>query len=350
MPDKNHILTASIKDLEQIADKKFRVSQILNWIYKNYIIDFDNMKNLSKDLRAKLSNKFDNKLPKILKKETSIDGTQKFLLELSDKNEIEMVLIPYKNKNTLCVSSQVGCKRNCQFCATAKMGLIRNLETYEILSQIYIANRILHNDEKKLTNIVFMGMGEPLDNFDNVIKAVELLQNNDTFSFSPRRITISTSGVVPGIYKLSEINLKIKLAVSLNAAINEKRRILMPITIAYPLAELKKALKNFRKHSPYRITFEYVMIKNFNMFDEDIKAISSFLGDISCKLNLIPWNKVSFLDYESPSEEEVLEFEKKLQNNSFAVTRRKSRGSDISAACGQLAIKSKLKKYAVNLQ
>ncbi len=344
MQNKTHILSVLPENLESFVQKKYQINQIFNWIYQNFTLDFNRMTNIKKELQQTLSNNFDNYLPKIVKTENSVDGTQKFLLELIDKNKIEMVLIPFKNKNTLCVSSQVGCKRNCKFCATAKMGLIRNLEVFEIISQIFLANKILSENDKKLTNIVFMGMGEPLDNFENVINAIKILENEKTFSFSPRRITISTSGVVPQIYKLTETGLKIKLAVSLNAAINHKREILMPITKAYPLSEPKKALLHFRKNTPYRITFEYVMIKNFNMFDEDIKAISSYLGDISCKLNLIPWNKVDFLEYESPTEEETIEFERKLQKNSFAITRRRSRGADISAACGQLAIKSKIKR------
>ena len=341
MQNKTHILSVLPDSLLNLTEKKYRISQIFNWIYKNFTLDFFKMTNLPKPLQTALNDNFDSFLPQVLKTETSKDGTKKFLLQLYDGNSVEMVLIPFKNKNTLCVSSQVGCARNCKFCATAKMGLIRNLQVYEIISQIFLANKMLNQSGKRLTNIVFMGMGEPLDNFDNVISAIKILENEQTFSFSPRRITISTSGVVPGIYKLIETGLKIKLAVSLNAAINAKREILMPITKKYPLAQLKEALLKFRKSTPYRITFEYVMIKNFNMFDEDLKAISSFLGDISCKLNLIPWNKVDFLDYESPTEEETIEFERKLQKNSFAITRRRSRGADISAACGQLAIKSK---------
>jgi len=321
--------------LLDIDEPRYRLKQILNWIYKNRTLDFSLMTTLPESLRQKLKYDFDNFLPEIIKVDISKDGTKKFLLSLNDDNKIEMVLIPNDKKNTLCISSQVGCARNCGFCATASLGFTRNLEVYEILSQVFLAIEEL--EEKKLTNIVFMGMGEPLDNLQNVIKAVKILQEEQCFSFSPRRITISTCGIIPKLKELADCGLKIKLAVSLNSAIQEKREQLMPVCRKYPLSELKNALLDFRKKTTSRITFEYVMIKDFNVGKDDVKALLKFLGDISCKLNVIKWNEVSSMPFKSPSEEEVAEFILRMQKLSSAVTYRKSRGQDINGACGQLA-------------
>ena len=321
--------------LLDINEPKYRLKQILNWIYKNRTLDFLLMTTLPESLRQKLKYDFDNFLPEIIKVDISKDGTKKFLLSLVDDNRIEMVFIPNDKKNTLCVSSQVGCARNCGFCATASLGFTRNLEVYEILSQVFLAIKEL--EEKKLTNIVFMGMGEPLDNLKNIIKTVKILQEEQCFSFSPRRITISTCGIIPKLNELADSGLKIKLAVSLNSAIQEKREQLMPVSRKYPLTELKNALLDFRKKTAFRITFEYVMIKDFNIGQEDTKALLKFLGDISCKLNVIKWNEVSSMPFKSPSEEEVAEFILRMQKLSSAVTYRKSRGQDINGACGQLA-------------
>ncbi len=323
--------------LLELGEKEYRAKQILNWIYSKHISNFKEMTSLSEILRDKLQNEFSFSIPEIVTKKSSIDGTVKYLLSLTDGSKIEMVLIPNVKKNTLCISSQVGCSRQCKFCATAKLGLKRNLETYEIVSQVFLAIKEL--GEEKLTNIVFMGMGEPLDNLTNVLNAVQILQHEQCFSFSPRRITISTCGVIPGIKKLAESGLKVKLAVSLNSAIQEKREDLMPITKLYSLADLKNTLLSFRKATAFRITFEYVMIKGYNIGREDIKALLKFLGDISCKLNVIKWNEVADLSFKTPSDDEIEKFINSMRSLSSAVTYRKSRGTDIDAACGQLAAK-----------
>jgi len=319
--------------------QKFRAKQVYNWFFQQQVTSFAEMSNLPASLREFLISQIDTNLPKIVQRRQSSDGTCKYLLRLYDGSQIEMVLMPSGKKNTLCVSSQVGCARACQFCATATLGLKRNLKVDEILAQIYLAR--LELGEERLTNIVFMGMGEPLDNYDNLIRSIKILQHEQAFSFSPRRITVSTSGVIPRINQLADSGLKVKLAVSLNVALDNKRSVLMPINNTYPLSELKAALIEFRKKTNFRITFEYVMIKNFNMGHEDIKAIKKFLGDISCKINLIAWNAVEDLPYLSPNEEEIDQFTEKLHVLSAAVTRRKSRGNDIEAACGQLAAKAK---------
>ena len=314
---------------------KYRSEQLLNWIYRNRQIDPSAMTNLSAELKRTINQELDFDLPEIIDRKNAADGTAKYLLRLIDGNLIEMVIIPAAGKNTLCLSTQVGCKRGCRFCATAELGFKRNLEVEEIVAQVWLA--IDELKDSKLTNIVFMGMGEPLDNADNVIKAVRILQHEKCLSFSPRRITISTCGVIPGIQKLAESGIKVKLAVSLNAAIQSKREQLMPVSRQYPLSELKKTLLDFRQKTAFRITFEYVMIKDFNLGKEDVKALLKFLGDISCKLNVIKWNEVKGLPYEPPSEHEVLQFISAMERLSSAITYRKSRGAEIAAACGQLA-------------
>ena len=326
------------QQLLDINEKEYRAKQILNWIYNKYTTDFNGMTSLSEALRTKLYSFLTITIPTIIAKSNSSDGTTKYLLSLQDGSNIEMVIIPNGKKNTLCISSQVGCARKCEFCATAKLGLTRNLETHEITSQVFLAIKELA--QEKLTNIVFMGMGEPLDNFENVVKAIRILQHDNCFNFSPRRITVSTSGVIPLITKLAETGLKLKLAVSLNSAIQSKRERLMPISKTFPLSELKKTLIDFRKKTPYRITFEYVMIKDFNLGKEDVKALLKYLGDISCKLNVIKWNKVDDLPYETPSTEEIDRFISEMSVLSSAVTYRRSRGVDIDAACGQLAARN----------
>lgn len=324
--------------LLDIGEKEYRAKQILNWVYNKYTTDFNEMTSLSETLRNKLQSILNIAIPTIITKSSSNDGTTKYLLSLQDGSNIEMVIIPNGKKNTLCISSQVGCARKCKFCATAKLGFKRNLKTHEITSQVFLAIKELGDD--KLTNIVFMGMGEPLDNFENVVKAIRILQHDLCFNFSPRRITVSTSGVIPQIAKLADTGLKLKLAVSLNSAIQSKREILMPISKIFPLPDLKKSLIDFRKKTFYRITFEYVMIKDFNIGREDVKALLKYLGDISCKLNVIKWNKVDDLPYETPTTEEIDRFINSMNVLSYAVTYRKSRGADIHAACGQLAAKN----------
>ncbi len=324
--------------LEKTGEKPFRVKQILEWIYQKNAGHFSEMTSLSLKFRETLEKEFDFFLPEIIQTIDSQDGTKKFLLRLKDDNRIEMVFMPGEKKNTLCISSQVGCARNCAFCATATMGLKRNLTVHELIGQVLLATRTF--PENKLTNLVLMGMGEPLDNYANVMKFVRIMQHEKGLSFSPRRMTLSTVGIIPGINKLAEESLKIKLAVSLNSCIDEKREKLMPITKQYNLKELKKTLITFRNKTAFRITFEYIMIKNFNMGKEDIKALKKFAGDLSCKINLIKWNPVKGLPWESPDEKEIEEFRKALESLSVAITLRQSRGSDISAACGQLVAKS----------
>ena len=322
------------------------------------------MTNISLDLRNRLTEEFDCFMPEIIEEKESAEyensppypphkcggknnsphiygegrggnSTKKYLLKLSDSSLIEMVFIPNPDKNTLCISTQVGCSRKCSFCATANIGLQRNLTQAELLLQLYLARQ--DNPHSKITNLVLMGMGEPLDNLQNVISFLKVLQYNEGLAFSGRRTTISTCGIVPKIYEIADLDLKFKLAISLNSAINEKRSLIMPINDIYPLKDLKQAVLYFRKKSNYRVTFEYIMIDDFNMEKEDIKALKSFCSDISCKINLIKWNNVPNLPYKSPSEKQIQKFIQDLHSLPVAITYRKSRGEDIAAACGQLA-------------
>ncbi len=335
-----HILDLAPDELESFFGehgiKAFRIKQIRHWMFEKYMDDFHKMKNLPDALIKTLSENFICSFPKVGKERISQDGTRKYLLKLHDEQSIEMVLIPTEKKNTLCISSQVGCSRECAFCATARQGLSRNLMPSEIVGQVLLAMRLLKED--KLTNLVFMGMGEPLDNYDNVVRSVRMLQED--VGFSPRRMTVSTCGIVPGIRKLGQSGLKIKLAVSLNSAIPGKRDRLMPVNRVYPLSELKKTLFDFRKRSPYRITFEYIMFGGINTGKEDAKALIAFVGDISCKVNLIPCHHVPGSEYLPPMDAEVRQFQESLHSLSAAITLRTSRGEDIEAACGQLAGKS----------
>ncbi len=332
-----HILDLTPGELESfLADngvKPFRIKQLKHWIFEKYVDDFHKMNNLPATLIKTLSENFECSYPKIEKERISEDKTRKYLLRLHDDQFIEMVLIPTEKKNTLCISSQVGCSRNCAFCATAKLGMERNLKPSEIVGQVLLAMRLLK--EEKLTNLVFMGMGEPLDNYDNVVHSVRMLQED--VGFSPRRMTISTCGVVPGIRKLGQSGLKVKLAVSLNSAIPGKRDRLMPVNRVYSLNELKQTLLDFRRKSAYRITFEYIMFGGLNTGSDDAKALVAFTGDISCKINLIPCHRVPGLNFIPPTEDEIKAFQESLHNLSAAITVRTSRGQDIEAACGQLA-------------
>ncbi len=326
------------KAIQELGQSKFRATQILDWVYDKNIYDFQEMLNLSKDLRTLLKQRFRLFLPKVIESFKSADGSVKFLLELWDNSRIEMILMPSEKSATLCISSQVGCSRKCKFCATGKLGLTRNLLTSEIIGQILLARKYIKN--RKLTNVVFMGMGEPLDNYENVVQAVRIMTHEKAINLSSRKITISTSGVIPKIKLLANEDIKVKLAVSLNAVIDSKRNEIMPINKIFPLADLKKTLLDFRHSTAYKVTYEYVMIKKFNIGNDDVRALLKFLGDQSCKLNLIAWNPVEGLDYEAPNEKEIEEFKAKLAQLQCPIIQRDSRGNDINGACGQLAGKN----------
>ncbi|OSS41820.1 Ribosomal RNA large subunit methyltransferase N [Desulfurella amilsii] len=328
-------------DLEEymleLGFDRYRARQLFNFIYAKGFDEFLDISVLKKLDRNMLSEKlFIPKLESSPIKDT--DGTTKFLFKLLDGQAIESVLIPMKEgKNTICVSTQVGCKMNCKFCATAKLGFIRNLQTWEIVYQVrYIYNQI-KKETHRTPNIVFMGMGEPLDNYENVIRAILIINNEHGLSISRRRITVSTCGIVPKIEELKKDLAYINLAISLNAADNLKRNYLMPINNSYPIEELINSAKDFPLPERKRLTFEYIMIKEFNDTQEDIKNLIKLLKPIKCKLNLIPLNKHLYSENLYPSDAQTIEnFAKQLRDKNMFVTVRKSKGESINAACGML--------------
>ncbi len=327
----------SLSELENLMSElgatKFRAKQIHNWIYTKSVSSIDEMTNLSKDFREQLKEIATVTDTKIKVKQTSKDGTIKYLVEYPDGECVETVLMRFDNRANLtaCVSSQVGCAVNCSFCATGKGGFKRNLGYKEIIEQVLTIQR---DTGLKVTNIVFMGQGEPLLNIDNVLKALEIF-NND-FQIGARRITISTSGIIPGINRLAELDLQSTLAISLHAPNHKLRQELMPIEKKYPLDELKKALLNYVEKTGRRITIEYILIHGFNDTIEVAKELAHWLREIKCNINLIPYNSVIENDYKKPSGNDIMKFKYLLEHSGKKVTVRLERGADIDAACGQL--------------
>lgn len=332
----NLLLFQNRQELEEYLLKynlpTYRATQIVDWIFSKGVFDFSMMSNLPKELISTLEKNDQIFIPKVVKVQHSIDGCKKLLLKLIDGKKIEMVFIPNKKKNTLCISTQVGCKMGCSFCATSKMGFDRDLDSSEIVAQFLLAKSLFG----QIGSIVFMGMGEPLDNYYNLISSIFSLKN--LANFSPRRITISTCGVAPKIDKLSESGLKVKLALSLVSPISEKRKKLMPIARKYPLQEVKNSLFNYAKKTNRKVTIEYLLLNDFNTSKKDVAKLRCFVGDLSCKVNVIPFNRIVDFDFAKPSKKKALEFTNNLrQTLPVAVTLRDSRGVDIAAACGQLA-------------
>ena len=322
------------KIAEQLNASKFRARQIHNWIYLKSVKSVDEMTDLSKDFREKLSEIAEVSEVKIKTKQISQDGTIKYLVQYPDGNCVETVLMRFDNRANLtaCVSSQVGCAVNCSFCATGKRGFIRNLTAPEIVEQVLTIQR---DTGLKVTNVVFMGQGEPLLNLDNVLVALKIF--NEDFQIGARRITISTSGIIPQINKLAELNMQSTLALSLHAPFSETRKQIMPIENKYPLPELKNALKNYTDKTGRRITIEYLVIKDLTDTLEMAKQTAIFLRDLKCNINLIPYNPIDKNDFQKPSNNAVMKFKYILEHSGKKVTIRLERGADIDAACGQLA-------------
>ena len=333
---KNFTLEELIKVLEKGKFPKFYAKQIFIWIYEKRVEDFYLMTDLSKENRDVLQSMFYFSNLELLKEETSADGTKKFLFGLEDGLSIEAVFIPEVKRSTLCLSTQVGCKFKCSFCESGKKGFKRNLKVSEIINQyLFIADKIRSD---KITNIVFMGIGEPLDNFDNTTKTIKIFIKQRGLCLAARRISISTCGLVPEIYKLAELDLKIKLSVSLHAANNDLRNQLMPINQKYPLELLIPAIEQFSKISNHSVIFEYVLMKDRNTKKEDAVELAQLIVQTGAKLNIIVYNGSS-LDFSPPQEEEINNFKNELNKKGIFFTLRKSRGQDINAACGQLKSK-----------
>ncbi len=323
-----------------IGEKPFRTQQVLKWIHFNGVDNFDAMTNLSKDLRKKLAEKAEIIIPQILFEKAASDGTHKWLLRLNDGNCIETVFIPEKTRGTLCISSQVGCILNCDFCSTGKQGFNRNLTTAEMISQLWIAVRKLSLQQgihdHAVTNVVMMGMGEPLLNFDNVLPALNLMLDDFAYGLSKRRVTVSTAGVVPIMYQLREMS-EVALAVSLHAPNDELRNKIVPLNKKYPLKELMAVCREYFKDDNRRsITMEYVMLANVNDSPIHAKQLIKLLDGVRAKVNLIPFNPFPHTDYQRSDTETIMRFRDILMQAGLNTTIRRTRGDDIDAACGQL--------------
>lgn len=346
---KKNILDFTRDELENIISPKFRSKQIYQWIYQKYVDDFEKMNSLPKELQKRLSDEFEIDALKIEKVEYSKDGSKKYLFRLKDDHTIESVLLPMKKEKrdengklvhhtryTICVSSQVGCKVGCLFCLTAKDGFIRNLTSGEIVSQVLEIKRDNNISSNRRVNIVYMGMGEPLDNLDNMSKAIKILSDEYGLSISPRRQTISTSGLAPKIEKLGKMNLGVLLAISLHAVDDSLREKLMPINRAYNIESIIKAVKNFPIDQRKRVMFEYLIIKDLNDNISSAKKLVKLLNGIKAKVNLILFNPYPGSQFKRPELNRVKDFQKYLLDRGVLCTIRESKGLDISAACGQL--------------
>jgi len=331
--------------LEARGCERFHARQLYRWVYRRGVVDFGKMTDLSKELRSRLAMEFDAVTPVVASDVTSIDGTRKFALELSDRRRIEAVFIPDTPAMTFCISTQVGCAMGCGFCLTGKMGLVRNLTAGESAGQV----RVLAAATGMLDhpfNIVLMGMGEPLHNYANTMKALRILHSEHGLAVSPRRVTLSTVGIVPGLERLAHEPLMPNLAISLHATSEAQRSELVPPNRKYPLADILEACRRFPLKKRSRITFEYVMLDRVNDTPEDARRLARLLSGIRAKVNLIPLNPAPGIPYDRPSDARVDQFAQILADRHLTVSVRKSRGQDIRAACGQLIVEGGVKKSA----
>ena len=331
---KSYNLTELKKEIESINEKTFRAKQIYQWLHIEKVTSFDEMTNISKDLRNKLSENY--YIPEIKKVDvlvSKIDGTRKYLFEIEGGSIIESVLMRYHHGNSVCISTQSGCRMGCKFCASTLNGLERNLRPSELLGQIY---EIEKDIDEKVSNIVLMGSGEPLDNFDNVVKFLQLITDENGANISQRNITVSTCGLVPKINQLADMHLQITLALSLHASNNETRKKLMPIAYKYTIDEIIDACKNYFKKTGRRITFEYSLVAGQNDSKQEADELSNLIKGINCHVNLIPVNPIKERDFVQPTKEAAKQFKSRLEKNRINVTIRREMGRDINGACGQL--------------
>ena len=340
----NHALDMGLDDwsdlLETLKLPKYRGKQIMAWIFKKLVLDPQCMTNIPENLRNKLAEHVDFTVPQIRDRLEGHDGTTKLLLETSKGFPMETVIMRYPGRTALCVSSQVGCRLACSFCQTGKMGLVHNLKQSEILSQLVAANEILRESDpdRKISHVVFMGMGEPLDNYDAAIGAANTMMDPLGFGLSPKHVTISTSGIVPKIERLAT-ECEASFALSLHAARDSLRNELMPIGRRYPLEQLKQSLLTYQAATNRKITLEYILIKDKNCGRREVKELVKFIHGLKVKVNLIPFNSHPGMPYERPSDEAIREFQQYLAKRSIPAPVRYSKGLDVSAACGQLAAK-----------
>ena len=337
--EKTDIKSLDYEELQQfmasLGEKPFRAKQLYEWMHEKLAADLDEMTNLSKGLRKKLKETTDYTSLEVVERLVSgIDGTEKYLFRLSDGNVIESVLMRYHHGNSVCISSQVGCRMGCRFCASTLGGLTRNLKPSEMLDQIY---RIQQVSGERVSNIVVMGTGEPLDNYDNLLKFIRLLTDEHGLNISQRNITVSTCGIVENIRRLANEKLQITLAISLHASNQEKRKELMPIAYKYDIHEVLDATRYYFGQTGRRITFEYSLVGGVNDTEEDARELSALVGDINCHVNLIPVNPIKERSYVQSNHAVIEAFKNKLEKNRINVTIRREMGRDINGACGQLS-------------
>ena len=338
MDSKKDIKSLNLEELktemESMGEKAFRAKQMYEWMHVKLARSFDEMTNLSAKFREQCKEKYEYTCVKPVRiQESKIDGTKKFLFELSDGNVVESVWMQYKHGNSVCISSQVGCRMGCRFCASTLDGLERNLTPSEMLDQIYAITRLT---QERVSNVVVMGTGEPMDNYDNILKFLHLLTDENGLNISQRNVTVSTCGIVPNMYKLADEGLQITLALSLHAPNDEKRRELMPIANKYSIDEILDACRNYFAKTGRRITFEYSLVGGKNDSEADAKELSARISDINCHVNLIPVNPIKERDYVKSTKKVVENFKNKLEKYGINVTIRREMGSDIDGACGQL--------------
>lgn len=331
---KSLTLSELTEQLHTLGEKPFRAKQLYQWMHEKLARSYEEMTNISKDLKQKLQDNFDyTSVQMVTFQESKIDGTRKYLFELHDGNVVESVWMKYKHGNSVCISSQVGCRMGCRFCASTIDGLERNLLPGEMLDQIYYITK--HTGER-VSNIVVMGSGEPMDNYDNLLQFIRILTDENGLHLSQRNVTVSTCGIVPKMRELAEENLQITLALSLHATTDEKRRKLMPIAYKYGLKEVLDACRYYFDKTGRRITFEYSLVSGVNDTEEDARELIDLVGDLNCHVNLIPVNPIEERDFRESTAQAIKSFQNRLERNKINVTVRREMGRDIDGACGQL--------------
>lgn len=331
---KSLTLTELKAEMETMGEKSFRAKQMYEWMHQKLAADYEGMTNIPAALAHKCRERYDYTIPETVRvQESKTDGTKKYLFALADGNTVESIWMRYKHGNSVCISSQVGCRMGCRFCASTLDGLERNLLPSEMLEQIY--SMIRHTGER-VSNVVVMGSGEPLDNYDNLLRFIELLTDENGLHISQRNITVSTCGIVPGIRSLADRKLQITLAISLHAATDDKRRKLMPIANSYSLREILEACAYYFEQTGRRITFEYSLVKGVNDTEEDVRQLAALIGHLNCHVNLIPVNPIKERDYVRSELRAVEAFKNSLEKYEIGVTIRRGVGRDIDGACGQL--------------
>lgn len=331
---KSFTLSQLKDEMESMGEKPFRAKQLYEWMHNKLAVSYEEMTNIPKTLSDKCMERYSYTALEILQvQESQIDGTRKYLFGLADGNTVESVWMRYKHGNSVCISSQVGCRMGCRFCASTLDGLERSLLPSEMLDQVYA---VIRHTGERVSNVVVMGSGEPMDNFDNLLQFITLLTDENGLHISQRNVTVSTCGIVPKMYQLADRELQITLAVSLHAATDEKRRKLMPVADSFSLSELMDACASYFEKTGRRLTFEYSLVKDVNDTDEDARQLAALIGGLNCHVNLIPVNPVKEREYVQSERRAVDAFKNKLEKNGINVTIRREMGRDIDGACGQL--------------